>query len=82
MSPECVCEVLAQNTPQIFLYSMLKLSLFEDEQKRTIFVSVPLNANELLLPAQRAELQQLVSFYLTQTCTESVNVYVQTGVRQ
>jgi len=29
MSPECVCEVLAQNTPQIFLYSMLKLSLFE-----------------------------------------------------
>ena len=68
MSPECVCEVLAQNTPQIFLYSMLKLSLFEGEQKRTVFVSVPLNANELLLPAQRVELQQLVSFYLTQTC--------------
>jgi len=29
MSPECVCEALAQNTSQIFLYSMLKLSLFE-----------------------------------------------------
>ena len=68
MSPECVCEVLAQNTPQIFLYSMLKLSLFEGEQKRTVFVSVPLNANELLLPAQGAELQQLA---LTQTCTEN-----------
>ena len=61
MSPECVCEVLAQNTPQIFLYSMLELSLFEGEQKTHRFVSVPLNANELLLPAQGAELQQLVS---------------------
>jgi len=25
----CVCKVLAQNTPQIFVYSMLKLLLFE-----------------------------------------------------
>jgi len=25
MSPECVCDVLAQNTPQIFLYRLLKL---------------------------------------------------------
>jgi len=41
---------------------MLKLLLFEGEQKHTVFVSVPLNANELLLPAQGAELQQLVSF--------------------
>jgi len=41
---------------------MLKLSLFEGEQKRTIFfVSVSLNANELLLLAQRAELQELLS---------------------
>jgi len=40
---------------------MLKLSLFEDEKKkRTVCVSVPLNANELLLPAQKAELQELV----------------------
>jgi len=29
MSPERVYEVLAQNTPQIFVYSMLKLSRFE-----------------------------------------------------
>jgi len=48
---------------------MLKLSLFEGEQKLTVFVSVPLNANELLLPTQRAELQELKSFYRTQTCT-------------
>jgi len=32
---------------------------------------VPLNANELLLPVQGAELQELVSFYLTHTCTEN-----------
>jgi len=36
MSAECVCDVLAQNTPQIILYSMLKLSLFEGEQKRLV----------------------------------------------
>jgi len=45
-------------------------------------MSVPLNANEMLFLAQRAELQQFVSFYLTQTCTENFNVYVQTVVRQ
>jgi len=39
---------------------MLKLPLFEVEQKRTVFVSVPLNANELLLPAKGAELQERV----------------------
>jgi len=33
-------------------------------------VCVSLNANELLLPAEGVELQQLVSFYLTKTCTE------------
>jgi len=38
MSPECVCEVLAQQTQQIFLNSMLKLSLFEGQQKHIIFV--------------------------------------------
>jgi len=42
---------------------MLKLSLFEGEEKRTVFVSVPLNANELLLPTQRADIQQLLSFF-------------------
>jgi len=59
MSPECVCEVLSQN----ILFSLLNWSLFEGKQKRTVFVSVPLNANELLLPAQGAG--------LTQTCTEN-----------
>jgi len=48
----------------IFYSSMLNLSLFEGEQKRTVFVSVPLNVNELLLLAKGA-----VSFYLTHTCT-------------
>jgi len=33
MSPVCVCEVLAQNIPQTFLYSKLKLTLFEDAKK-------------------------------------------------
>jgi len=41
---------------------MLQLSLFEGKQKRTVFMFVPLNANELLLlSAQGVELQQLVS---------------------
>jgi len=42
---------------------MLKLSNLRVSKKH-LFVYVPLNANELLLPVQRAELQQ--SFYLTQ----------------
>jgi len=46
----------------------------------SLFVSAPLNANELLLPAQEAELQQLCPF-TSQTCTENINFYVQTGVR-
>jgi len=46
--------------------------LFEGEQKRSVFVSVPLNVNELLLLAQMAELLQLVSFYLTHTCIENI----------
>jgi len=40
MSSESVCEVLEQNTPQIFLYSMLKLSLFEGLHKHTILCLV------------------------------------------
>jgi len=51
------------------------------ESKNPPFLSVPLNANELLLPAKRAELQELVSFYLTWICTIKA-FYVQTGVRQ
>jgi len=60
MSPECVCEVLAQNIPHILFYSMLKLA------KTCCFVCVPLNANELL--AQWAELQPLMYFYLLRLC--------------
>ncbi len=56
MSPESICEVLAQNTPQINLYSLLKLPLLGYEPKRANFKYVALNANELLLPETRAEL--------------------------
>jgi len=56
----CVCEVLSQNTPQIYLWHVQIVTL---RVKSTIFVRVPLNAN--LRRVQRAELQQLVSFYLT-----------------
>lgn len=38
MSPECVCEVLAQNTLQIIFYSLLKLPLLGYEPKRAVFV--------------------------------------------
>ncbi len=34
MSPECVCEVLAQNTRQIIFYSLLKLPLLGYEPNR------------------------------------------------
>ncbi len=62
MSTECVCEVLPQNILQIMFYSLLKLPLLGYEPKRAIFVSFPLNANELLFPdpfQKRAELQEL-----------------------
>ncbi len=56
MSPESIWEVLVQNTPQINLYSLLKLPLLGYESKRADFKYVALNANELLLPETRAEL--------------------------
>ncbi len=59
MSPECICQVLAQYTSQINLYSLLKLPLLGYEPKRAVFEYVALNANELLLPEKRAELQVL-----------------------
>ncbi len=34
----CVCVILAQNTPQLIFYSLLKLPLLGYEPKRTIFV--------------------------------------------
>ncbi len=63
MSPESICEVLAQNTPQINLYSLLKLPLLGYEPKRANFKYVALNANELLLPETRAELYELKLWY-------------------
>ncbi len=59
MSPERICEVLAQNTPQINLYSLLNLPLLGYEPKHIDFEYVALNENELLLPEKRAELQEL-----------------------
>ncbi len=59
MSPERICEVLAQYTPQINFYSLLKLPLLGYEPKRPVFEYVALNASDLLLPEKRAELQEL-----------------------
>ncbi len=59
MSSECMCEILAKNTPHINFYSLLKLALFGYEPKHADFEYVALNANELLLPEKRAELQEL-----------------------
>ncbi len=50
--PECVCEVSAQKlkiSPQILYH--FENDYFEWKQKHAIFMHVPLNANELLLPA-------------------------------
>ncbi len=59
MSPERICEVLAQNTRQINFYSLLKLQLLGYEPNRAEFEYVALNANELLFPEKRAELREL-----------------------
>ncbi len=48
VSPESVCDVSAQNTPQI-LYNF-ENAYIEWKQKQAVFVYVSLNANELLLP--------------------------------
>ncbi len=45
MSPERICEVLAQNTPQINVYSLLKLALLGYEPNRADFKYVALNEN-------------------------------------
>ncbi len=44
MSPEPICEVLAQYTPQINFYSLLKLAVLGCEPKRAEFEYVALNA--------------------------------------
>ncbi len=63
MSPECVCEVSAQNNSQIIYYIILKMPNFEWKQKQTVLVHVSLNANELLpAPFSRIELCLYSSF--------------------
>ncbi len=42
-----------------FIYSLLKLPLLGYEPKHADFEYVALNANELLFPEKRAELQEL-----------------------
>ncbi len=56
---QCIYDVLAQNTWQIILYSLLKLPLLGCETKRADFEYVALNANTLLLLEKKAELQEL-----------------------
>ncbi len=78
MFPECICVVLAQNTRQIIFNSLLKLPLLGYEPKRADFVFVPLNANELVLPApfqKRAELQGLKLRYTNKHPTISTRFY-------
>ncbi len=60
-------KVLAQNTLQIIFYSLLKLPLLEYEPKRAVFMSFPLNANELVFPEKRAEFQKLMLQYSSNT---------------
>jgi len=63
VSPECVYEVSAQNASQIIYCSLSNLPLFGYEQKHAIFVCVPLNENELLLPAPFPEEGRALTAY-------------------
>ncbi len=45
--------------PTDHFYSLLKLPLLGYEPKRAVFEYTALNANELVLPEKRAELQEL-----------------------
>jgi len=73
MSPECVSEVLAQSTSEVIFFQHVKIVTF------FVCVCVPLNANELLLPAQRAELPELVC---ENEKLKRLAFYVQTRVGQ
>jgi len=63
MSPES--EVLAQKTPQIFLYS----KFFEGEQKCTVFVC-PFKCKWATALYRGRSFKSLCHFYLKHTCTE------------
>jgi len=51
VSPECVCEVLPKNTPQLIYYNHLKMSFLGPVLKRAVLVYTTLNVNELHIPA-------------------------------
>ncbi len=53
VSPGSVCDVSAQNTPQILYH--FENAYIEWKQKQAVFVHVSLNANELLLPTSFPE---------------------------
>ncbi len=53
VSPECVCEVSAQNTPHIMYYIILKMPILSGSRNMLFLCNVYLNTNELLLPAQQ-----------------------------
>ncbi len=50
MSPECACEISAQNITDHLLYHF-ENAYFVWNQKQAVFVHISLNANYLLLPA-------------------------------
>jgi len=54
MFPECMLS-LSSTYPTNNFYSLLKLPLLGYEPKRTVFVFVPLHANELALPPPFSE---------------------------
>ncbi len=71
VSPECVCEISTQNTPQIINNIILKNAYFEWKQKNAVFMQASLNANELLLPAPFSRIELCLYFYtLPCLCTE------------
>ncbi len=51
--------MLSFSSEYLLFYSLLKLPLLVYEPKRADFEYVALNANEMLLPEKRAELQEL-----------------------
>jgi len=50
VSPQCICEVSARNTPQLISYNHLKKSFLGPVLKRAVLVYTTLNSNELHIP--------------------------------
>jgi len=63
--------------PTDIFHSLLELPLLGYEPKRAVFVRVPLNVNELVLPTpfqKRAELQELKLWHSNKHCTISTSL--------